>query len=482
MEFELRPFQVRDVRALQHLIAPRRSVLYQLPTGGGKTVTAGFIAQKARSNGLKVLILVHRTELIDQFVGTLRAAGLDHEVGVVSPNFPPTPWAPIQVAMVFSIVRRQKMLESFKPHLIIVDEAHHAVASSWDKVLAAYPEAKVLGLSATPRRLDGKGLHAHFEELHCGPSIAELVAWQYLAPTWIKRVAIDFSRAGVKKTAGDYNKKDLDAKATETVVAAGAKSYVRYAEGRPAIFFGVSVRHSMRTAETLREMGVAAEHVDGNTAPATRTKVMKAFRAREIMVVCNVDIISEGFDCPGCEVVVDAQPTASTTKYLQKVGRAMRYEPNKEALFLDLCGNVYFHGAPDEPREWSLADLPTAERQSQAKPKGGYMRCCAQCFTVFKPNLADCPHCGAAHDGRPVREVDVELLDLAPGESARKREARMNKVQRAQLAREAAILVKRGLPRDAWIILRDAGLEAGYHPRWAHMMADLRGIPQNERT
>ena len=372
-------FQAVDVQALREAFQKYLRVCYQLSTGGGKTVVAGYICQELRRNDATALILVHRKELVEQFVTTLCEVGLAQDVGVIHPDYPSTPWAPIQVASVFSLIRREI---TFDPWLVIADEAHHVRAKTWETVLKRWPAARVLGLTATPARLDGKGLGTIFDYLHCGPTTAELVRLGRLVPMQTFRIPVGFDMKKVRTQMGDYHKKDLANQARDQrIIVNGVAAYRKYTPGKQAIFFGVDIEHSKATAERFRDEGVRAEHVDGDTPSESRKQIMRQFRDGYIKVVCNVDLISEGFDCPTCEVIMDAQHTKSITRYLQKLGRAMRTADGKrEAIHLDLCGNI-IHGFAEDARLWSLdqEDIFMLGEAVDGKANVAAMRCCPQC-------------------------------------------------------------------------------------------------------
>ena len=477
MSISLYDDQQSDVEAVRKLLRFNRSVVLQMPTGSGKTVVAGYIAQRAREKGRKILILVHRRELVGQFLKTLQGAGLADDVGIVCPGYASTPWSPIQLAMVMSWCRRKP---HFEPNLIFVDEAHHVRAKSWDDVLSMYPKARVVGMTATPVRLDGKGLSPPFESIHCGRSIPELIELKRLSPIRVLRVPVGFGAKGLKKTGGDYNKKQLDERADAKVVGHSAMAYGRYLQGRRTIMFGVTKRHARATADALKADGVRAVAIGDDTPKDVRENSLRMFSEGRIDVVCNVSLIDEGFDVPACDAVMDVAHTASLTRYLQRVGRALRYEPGKKALLLDLVGNTYRHGLPDIDRTWTLDEGDGETKQERAKA-GNKLRCCKSCLTLFSPRLIDCPHCGAEHDGRPVSEVDVELVEANGPPPKPKKEPKMDKRRRANLMKEVRIMIRRGKGKDAWMMLKAAAKENGYHHNWAHITADLVGLPHYQR-
>ena len=478
MAFELFPDQAVDVEALRVLFRSNRAVCYQLPTGGGKSVVCGFIAQQLRANGFKILILVHRKELVKQFVRTLRINGLGDDIGIICPGFTPTPWAPIQVGMVFSWVRRRP---NFVPDFIFIDEAHHVRAKSWETVLGWYPDAKLGGMTATPRRLDGKGLAPPFDAMHCGLSVAKMIDISRLSRFTVKRVPAGFGKKGLRKLGGDYNRKDLDARADELVVGNAVNAYLKYIPGRRTIMFGVTKRHARRTAERMIEAGVRAAYVGDDTDPKERDATFERFGEGGIDVVCNVGLVDEGFDVPACDAIMDVAPTMSVTRYMQRAGRMLRYLPDKTAVLVDLVGNIYEHGSPDVDRLWSLDDSKDLGKPERTGDRGTALRCCKHCLTVFKPTQPFCPACGNEHDGRPVSEVDVDLIEDAPPEPKPKPEPKMTQRDRALLLRDCHQLHALGRSDEAWEKLEAAGRTAGYAPYWAMMLADHIGIPEEAR-
>ena len=448
------------------------------------TVFAGFWGQALIKNGHSVLCLVHRKEILEQFAATMRGAGLELELGLISPDHSPTPWAPMQVASIFSLVKRRP---GIKPAVIFVDEAHHVRASTWDKVLARYPAAKIIGMTATPRRLDGLGLGRHFEVMHTGPSIRELVAQQYLAPLRTLSVPAGFNDVRISK-GNDFVRSELAKQVNERTVARGASAYVKHALGKRALFFGLNVKHSEMVAAELRSYGVKAAHVDAQTPKYARNRLFEEFRDGRLDVVCNVDLVSEGFDMPDCECVIDGQPTMSLARYKQKAGRAMRPypdDPTREKLFIDTANNYRLHGEPGDPHDWSLEDEidENAQRNVVKKPQGAALRTCKQCMTVFRPPERHCPACGTEYPPHLiVIEEEVELVDVT-GKRPPKAPARPKKTRKETKAAIAQAHALRGAgdQRGAWEILSLFGQEAGYHARWAHRMADIVRIEPRER-
>ena len=455
----LRPYQQTAVNQLRAAVTAHGSAVYQAATGSGKTVIAGEVARLGAERGNPSLLLVHRRELVAQAVDTLSEFCPGLSVGVVAAGWPATPWADLYVGMVQSIHRRKQLPMLSDPVIVIVDEAHHARAKTWERVLARWPRAFRVGLTATPERLDGKGLGEHFAAMVAGPSIRQLVADGWLAPTRALTLPpnVTFTR----------RRADLDAQVSAKIVADAADAYHRYAAGRRALFFGINRAHSKRVAGSLRERGWRARHVDATTPSPERDRIMTQFREGDLDVVCNVDLVSEGFDAPACEVVMMGRPTKSVTMFLQQAGRAMRPSPGKTALVLDLAGNVAELGLPDERREWSLADGEISDRRTgRAKP-----RPCSSCRTAFYGST--CPHCGLVRAAKQrVRQEVVELVDA----TARRRiTRRRGKLSRPELNRLLARARRSPDPRAA---LEAIVADHGYKPAFVHYILRAWGVDQ----
>ena len=437
------------------------SAVYVLPTGGGKTVVAGMIAQNVIARGGQIILVVHRRELVEQTLGTLGEAVPSVAIGVEAAGWPSMPWAPLQVGMAQSMVRRAHV-RRMKPTVVIFDEAHHARAGTWEKILSWWPGVARLGLTATPERLDGKGLGAHFSSMVLGPSVQELVADGYLAPCRTLTIPTRIDLDGLKANRqGEYGPQ-IAGRITDDVIADAADAYVRYARGKQTIFFGEDRNHSRRVAERLQSLGIKAAHVDGDDHHSRRRRVMSDFRLGGLEVVCNCDLISEGFDAPGCEVVIMGKRTMSVTRYLQWAGRAMRYMIGKTALVLDLAGNSYELGLPDEPREWSLEEGEEREEKPGGKRKP---RQCSKCRTMFYGQR--CPQCAFTPPSMPLNEEKVDLVE-AKGRLPKKRPAR-----RKELMGELAMAYRQPDVAEA---IKEIGRRRGYKPGWAAAIIRAKGV------
>lgn len=320
----LRPYQqqgVADIRAAY--ASGHRRALYVLPTGGGKTLTFSYITHHAAAKRQRVWILAHRVELLDQISRTLGEFGTRH--GFIAAGYPAHKDALVQVAGVFTVARRlpgERVAFHNRvaaPDLIICDEAHHATnATTWGRILSAFPRARVLGVTATPCRLDGTGLGECFDAMVLGPSVAELTAQGALVP--LKAYApASIATEGLHTRAGEFIASELAVRADNATVTGDAVAhYRRLADGKAAVAFCVSVEHARHVAESFTAAGIPAQSVDGTMDRTVRRAVIEAFVKGQIRVLTSCDLVSEGFDVPRVEVGISLRPTQSTGLWLQQ--------------------------------------------------------------------------------------------------------------------------------------------------------------------
>lgn len=436
-----------------------RRVLLVLPTGGGKTLTAGQALLSAIESRFTGQFVVHRKELIDQTSVSFNDMGLTH--GFIAAGRPADPAAPMILAGVQTLANRLHLV--LPPNLAVIDEAQHAIAATWARVMDAYPDSYILGLTAAPERLDGRGLGDHFDAMVIGPSVAELIERGFLSPyDYFAPSRPDLT--GVHTTAGDYNKAEVEAVMDRPeLVGDIVQHYHRLAPGQRGIVFAASREHSRNIAEAFRAAGVRAEHVDGSTPDKERARIDAAFRSGELDIMTNVDLFGEGYDVPGIVYCGLARPTKSLSLFMQQCGRALRTAPGKErAIICDHAGNAFTHGLPDDPREWSLEGRAPRTR-SAANDDAEPVRQCGECFRVYPSVLAACPGCGAERQATP-REI-------------RQREGELEKLEREATKRRAAAIRKAeeqacGSVQDFEDLARARGYERPV--RWAQMKMKMR--------
>jgi superfamily II DNA or RNA helicase len=405
---QLRDYQESAVQAVRDSFrSGHKHTLLVSPTGSGKTVIFSYIAAGMARNNKRILIVAHRRELLKQISAALKKVGVAH--AVMTGGYRGVPTANVVVASVFTLVKRIKGMQPFD--LIIGDEAHHFTPdSSWGKVVIGFPRARVLGVTATPERLDGKGLGQMFDDMVMGPTVAELTAQGFLSHAIVYAPsAPDLNGVGTRM--GDYVQKQLEEAMVKTVITGSAvKHYGKYAPGKKAIAFCVSVRHAKDVAAEFREAGYTASHIDGGMNEEERDGVLKAFEEGRVQVLTSCDLVSEGFDLPAVEVAILLRPTKSLGLYLQQCGRAIRPHPDKErTIILDHAGNTARHGFIDDDREWTLADGFVQGRGKGDKAET--VRTCTACFAMHKPSPT-CPVCGYVYPVKPrmVKHIDGDLV------------------------------------------------------------------------
>ena len=376
---QLRPYQTDLVQRLsKSWRGGHKAPCIVLPCGGGKSVIVAEIARRTAENGKLVLFLVHRKELCDQIRNTFRSWGVDMDL--------------VNIMMVQTASRRAEKME--KPSLIITDENHHSKAASYRKIYDAFPDVYRVGVTATPVRIDGSGLGDVNDDLIIGVTAKWLIENHCLAPyDYYAPSQLDTSSLHTKN--GDFDMSEASELLEENCVYGDAiRHYKELANGMKAVCYCASLKYSVLMAERFCEAGIPAKHIDGSTPKAERDKTIEQFRSGEIKILCNVDLISEGFDVPDCGCAILLRPTKSLTLYIQQAMRCMRYQEGKRAVILDHVGNVMRFGMPDADREWSL---------DVEKKKQSFMPdviACENCCHVFLRKTRDgvirkhCPKCG----------------------------------------------------------------------------------------
>ncbi|WP_335308165.1 DEAD/DEAH box helicase [Sphingomonas phyllosphaerae] len=407
---ELRDYQqalIADIRA--QFRGMDRTVLVQLATGGGKTVTSAYMVKTAAQRGRRCWWVVHRREIILQASRTFWSMEIPHSL-VMGGSIGDVD-AMVQVGSVQTLARRIGKLPP--PDLIIFDECHHMGAAQYQQIFEACPRAQIVGLTATPWRLDGRGLGQWFESMVQGPTVADLMDrgalcdYRLFAPS-----AADVT--GVATQGGDFKRDDL-AKLMDkpSIVGDAVAHYRKLAPGKRAIAFAVSIEHSKHVAEQFTVAGISAAHVDGSMDSGARDAIVSDFSAGRIQVLTNADLFGEGFDVPAVEAVILLRPTQSLSLHLQQIGRALRPAPGKpHAIILDHAGNAMRHGLPDDDREWSLEDRQKKKRGAKTEVP---VKQCPECFRVHQP-APECPQCGHTYatQAREVEQVEgtLEVVDL----------------------------------------------------------------------
>ncbi|GAA4349932.1 DEAD/DEAH box helicase [Hymenobacter saemangeumensis] len=411
---QLRNYQLAVIEGVREQMKQgHRRILVVVPTGGGKTTIGGSIIHSSVSKGHRVLWLAHRKELVEQAHERIsdRHKGFGIPAGVMMAGHPPRRKHAVQVASIATLIRRD--LPTAK--VVLVDEAHHSVSPSFLNMLDKYPDAVVIGLTATPYRLDGRGLGDVYTAIVAPVSIGDLQAQGYLTPVryFGTRKDLEPKLDTVKTVGGDYKNDELyklfDKRALYDGVVA---NYVKFANASRAIVFNINVEHSLKVMEAFRAAGIAAYHVDGETPRAERESILAAFKRGEFEVLCNVNILTEGFDLPAIETVILNRATKSKSLYLQMVGRGLRPAPGKSACtVIDQGGNVRHFGPVEHPEEHSLEATPKRKSGSGAT-SAPPMKTCPQCERLDLLFVQQCPECGHVYSSGEMKLEQEEFLEL----------------------------------------------------------------------
>jgi DNA repair protein RadD len=381
----LRPYQ--QTALAKFLESDCRRQLFVSPTGSGKTVFfCAAVAEITRDPTQHVLIVVHRKELVDQIVTTLRLFGI--EPGIIMAGRSPSPLARVQVASIQSFVARFDEDTAPFANWVFVDEAHHSVATTYRRIFSYYENSRILGVTATPCRGDGRGLGSDFDTMHAVITVKELIEQGYLVKTRVFSKALPLK--GIKIVAGDYNVKQLARHMdTDELVGHAVVEYLAHAGGRSAIVFAVDVAHAQHLANEFNRHGIQAACIHADTCKEERDSVRDRLRNGELRIVCNVGIYTEGFDAPDVGCVILCRPTKSLSLFLQMVGRGLRPAPGKDHLVLiDHAGGIFAHGFVDDDREWTLDEDRGVKNVDAANRK--------------PDELCDCPGCGTLRKRGPT--------------------------------------------------------------------------------
>ena len=452
----LRPYQVEGLAGIRSAYRSGfRRVVYASPTGSGKSAMLEYMLGTTNKSAL---ILAHRIELVEMI-----AERLPVSFGLVTAGSRLSSER-VQVGMVQTVTRRLADLPKFQ--WVISDECHLAMSASWSRILNHYSEAYQLGLSATPCRLDGIGLGTIYQSIVHGPSIRELVDGGYLVPP---RVFAPASLVESLHLRGGEFALDEAAQQLNTgrITGDAAAQLRKHGPGEQAVAFCSTVQHAQDVAAHFTAANIPAAAIDGGMPGHQRRGILGAFYAKQLQVLCNVDILTTGWDYPPLGALIFLRPTTSLALYLQMVGRVLRVNPatgKRWGLILDHVGNTVRHGMPDARREWALDG-----RVKRATPPA--VKTCPACFAAFAP-APSCPQCG--RDLRQDNGAGGRRSSEAPGE--------LVEIDRASAEALRALPLKQLLAlAQSEDDIRRIGKARGYHHQWVNHVLRHRAAKYRAR-
>lgn len=381
------------------------------------------IARRTTQNNNRVMFLIHRKEVLNQAVETFNEQGVNPDL--------------LTAGMVQTLTRRVDKLAV--PDVILVDEAHHALAKSYQRILSKFPKAIVLLFTATPHRTGKMQLDQIADDIIVGQSIHELTDKGFLAPFRYFQPPNDFDSKLLKRSStGDYTAESMQQAMSTKIFGHIVKQYKRIASGMQAVVYTYSVDSAHKIAAEFNEAGISAREVDGTTPQQLRDLIVDKFRSQEIQILVNVNLFTEGVDLPNVDCVIMARPTSSLALYLQFSMRCLNPRPGKTAIIIDHANNFKQFGYPDDDRDWKKA-IKSGRQKSKSllKDPGLSIITCDYCFAVVKTNEVKngkCPICSKPikiHEAKPV--IDVDLV-----EATKDRQKLIHEIVHSNLLKEVA--------------------------------------------
>lgn len=454
---QLREDQDKAVSDLRQALMRSTSVLLRAPCRFGKTVVSAYIARATTAKGKRIIFACHRDSILTQTAKTFRKFEVKH--GIIAAGYGANPFALAQVASADTLRNRLEALKGCA--LLVVDESHLWHSRTRKLIIDAAKEAgcKILGLTATPIRLDGKPLGDLFDEMVMGPDESWLIERGHLA----RYRAYAPSRPdlqGITSSGKDYNSTSAREKLDKPAIRGDAvETWKKYALGLRTVVYAIDRKHGRNVLETYRAAGVAVEYIDGETLKSEKTRIINALADGKIHVLVSVELLTTGFDLSSyvdrdvsVQCVQLLRPTKSLQLAIQMMMRCMTAQEG-DAIILDHVNIILNtdgttnHGFPDDEREWSLEGRDG--RASDGVPALNVKQC-ESCFAAYRAALPACPYCSSE---RVVKERKVEQLEAEIVEIQRKAQAKRTMRAARDLDSVARVAVERGY-KPAWVAIR----------------------------
>ncbi|GHU37942.1 DEAD/DEAH box helicase [Bacilli bacterium] len=442
-----------------------QSIMVVSPAGSGKTVMMAKFIKHFAINGLRVLFIVHRQELLDQAEESL----IEEEVD-------------LKFVGLMSVIKAKNRLSKLEtPDIIVTDEAHHSKAKSYLEIYDYFSQVKKIGFTATPTRLSGEPFDDIYDVMVEGESVSWLIENQYLAPFHYYSVKL-LDNKKLKKQSGEYTNSSIsEAFDNKTIFGDVVKTFKEKAINEQAILYAHNVEYSKAFAKAFTEAGINAIHVASSTPKVQRENIMNGFKDKEFQILCNVDLISEGFNVPDCTTVILLRPTQSLTVFIQQSMRGMRYQPNKESIIIDHVANYLTHQLPDTERLWTLESVDFEEAELEE---------CPNCGAVIKEWLYQevdgvrkqiCPECGKVVSVTEVKteEEEISEIEIVPSDDANLEEITSKEIEQlalAKIARQKQYNYKSNLLALVQIFIARNKLDGWYNdkPIWSALAFFVR--------
>jgi len=437
-----------------------RRILLQAPTGFGKTFMIGFMIAESNKKNKRSVFIVPSREILSDASQSMRVLGIDH--GLIRAGIPPEYQKLAQIATVQTLQRRLTKVAG--PDFVVVDEAHHTPAAQWQRVLNAWPDAIVVGLTATPCRLDGQGLRVLYDAIIQGPTVRELISRESLSDYDLYAPpAIDLK--DIKTERRDYRAAELgELMGKSKVVGSAIEHYRKKAAGKRALIGCVTIAQSQKTVDLFLASGIKAAHVDGKMASNERDIIISRFSAGDILILSQVGIVNEGVDIPGIEAAISLRPTQRLSLWLQFAGRALRYVPGKKAIILDHAGNTERHGPPCQEREWTLDG--TKEKKTKEDESDVIVKVCGRCYLTCLNSDDECPECGYVFPEKNRGPVEIPG-ELTKYDLQQERSNKRKEVSQARTEEDLRAIAKARGYKMGWVkyIMRSRQQKRGQRVR-----------------
>lgn len=436
----LRDYQQEVFDKLKKELQHSKRIICQMPCRSGKSYIMYEICKKANLKGTNVLILAHRNLLLDQ-----------HRSLIDLPN--------VRITSRQTEVRH--LGENGKVDIILVDECHLSASDTYKKIFEYYSNAIIIGMTATPCRLDGRSLGEIYQKIIKGPTVKYLISIGAISPFNHYAPKLNINLNDIKINDGDYNQKELEEVMLDSKIYGDIiYNYEKLAKGKQAIAYCVSIKHAQKICDLFNEQGYQAKCIHSKIQKKEREQILEDFKNQKFTIIVSVDCISEGISLPTCEVCLMLRPTQSYALYIQQGMRALTPHPNKQAIVIDYVGNVYRHGMLDEEEEFSLVERKRC-KNSSGEPDI-LVRTCQKCLRTYSGTQQECPYCGF-NNGKTKREIEQE--------------------KKAELELITAIEKKKkrmevGM-QDTFEGLISIAKERNYAPGWCLQRAKLKHIPIN---